>query len=250
MLIGIISPSSMRSAWVLFELGARWGAGKTLAPVLAPGSPSDLLQGPLAELNALSCSNPAQLHELVRDIGRHLGIAPNSPDSYQDQMDAFASMQTQKSENLDRATGMEGLSSSDLVILFRQSLLERLRAEGELTLSLRREAETANLPPSALKAEIHKLAAESVAAGSRGQHRTSPRRARPRRGSARKRRRPHVGNQRMRELDAAEEGETVRMDRNGRPGADIVPVKAAMPAWKKPSWRLSGQSEPRRRGPG
>jgi len=35
-------------------------------------------------------------------------------------------------------------------------------------------------------------------------------------------------------LDAVEGGETVRVYRNGRPVADIVPVKAAMPAWKKP----------------
>ena len=35
-------------------------------------------------------------------------------------------------------------------------------------------------------------------------------------------------------FDAVEKGETVRVYRNGRPVADIVPVKAAMPAWKKP----------------
>ncbi len=36
-------------------------------------------------------------------------------------------------------------------------------------------------------------------------------------------------------FDAVEEGETVRVYRNGRPVADIVPVKATVPAWKKPS---------------
>jgi prevent-host-death family protein len=35
-------------------------------------------------------------------------------------------------------------------------------------------------------------------------------------------------------FDAVEEGETVRVYRNGRPVADIVPIKASMPAWKKP----------------
>jgi len=35
-------------------------------------------------------------------------------------------------------------------------------------------------------------------------------------------------------FEAVEEGETVRVYRNGRPVADIVPVKMAMPAWKKP----------------
>jgi prevent-host-death family protein len=35
-------------------------------------------------------------------------------------------------------------------------------------------------------------------------------------------------------FDAVEEGETVRVYRNGRPVADIVPIKTATPAWKKP----------------
>ena len=35
-------------------------------------------------------------------------------------------------------------------------------------------------------------------------------------------------------FDAVEEGETVRVYRNGRPVADIVPIKTVIPAWKKP----------------
>jgi prevent-host-death family protein len=35
-------------------------------------------------------------------------------------------------------------------------------------------------------------------------------------------------------FDAVEAGETVRVYRNGRPVADIVPVNAAIPAWKRP----------------
>ncbi len=41
-------------------------------------------------------------------------------------------------------------------------------------------------------------------------------------------------------FDFVEGGETVRVYRNGRPVADIVPVKAGIPAWKKaPQTRLS-----------
>ncbi|MDH3233824.1 MAG: toll/interleukin-1 receptor domain-containing protein, partial [Alphaproteobacteria bacterium] len=41
--VGLVTEAGMASAYVLFELGARWGAKKQLIPLLAPGvSPSIL----------------------------------------------------------------------------------------------------------------------------------------------------------------------------------------------------------------
>jgi prevent-host-death family protein len=41
-------------------------------------------------------------------------------------------------------------------------------------------------------------------------------------------------------FDAVEQGETVRVYRKGRPVADVVPVAAAVPAWKNlPGKKLS-----------
>src|SRR3954471_20949572 len=56
-LIGLISRSSINSAYVIFELGARWGSGKPMFPVLAPGFDPGSLEGPLRGINALSCNS-------------------------------------------------------------------------------------------------------------------------------------------------------------------------------------------------
>jgi hypothetical protein len=73
-LVGLISHHSFDSAYVLFELGARWGKNTFMAPVLAPGVSASILKGPLSALNALSCDSTSQIHQLVYDIASQLTI--------------------------------------------------------------------------------------------------------------------------------------------------------------------------------
>jgi hypothetical protein len=73
-LIGVITPASMDSAYVLFELGARWGQKLPLIPMLGNGATASYLRGPLAGLNALSCDDSAQIHQMIEDLARKLGV--------------------------------------------------------------------------------------------------------------------------------------------------------------------------------
>jgi TIR domain len=79
--IGLITPSSLASAFVMFELGARWGANNFLAPLLAGVRPSEL-SGPLSLLNALLSDNEAQLHQLLKDVSIRLGKPLQDTASY------------------------------------------------------------------------------------------------------------------------------------------------------------------------
>ncbi len=90
-LIGLISDASIESAYVLFELGARWGTDQPLIPLLAPGMAASGLRGPLQGLNALSCAITSQLYQFVTDVGRILAISPEPPASYQRYIEKVAS---------------------------------------------------------------------------------------------------------------------------------------------------------------
>jgi hypothetical protein len=95
--LGIITRSSIESTYVLFELGARWGAELHLAPVLVSSRDKGLLLGPLAQLNALACDIPAQVHQLVDDVASHLGASLGRASSYQEHVDALVEIARKRS---------------------------------------------------------------------------------------------------------------------------------------------------------
>ena len=90
--VGIVSPNSLHSTYVSFEFGARWGAGKTLIPLLAPGVDATILQGPLGALNAFSSSSAGQLHQLVGEVAAALGVTPYAAAAYQREVDRLCQL--------------------------------------------------------------------------------------------------------------------------------------------------------------
>lgn len=90
--VGIISEASLQSAYVVFELGARWGSGKHFAPLLAPGLDLSALKGPLHGINALRSDSLAQLHQLVDDISDVLNLPTESTASYQAKIERILSL--------------------------------------------------------------------------------------------------------------------------------------------------------------
>lgn len=97
--IGLITPASLQSTYVLFELGARWGARRHLAPVLAAGFDAASLRAPLTSLNSLSCDIPAQVYQLVSDIASSIGRTAASPSAYQKYVNALVEFSRQRAEH-------------------------------------------------------------------------------------------------------------------------------------------------------
>lgn len=70
--IALLTTNSLNSPYVLFELGARWGARRALYPILAGGATPAHLNAPLSGLNALSASVPDQVRQLVENASEAL----------------------------------------------------------------------------------------------------------------------------------------------------------------------------------
>lgn len=86
--IALLTPNSLSSPYVLFELGARWGARRPLFPVLAGSATPTHLPAPLNTLNALSASVPDQVRQLVEDASAALSERLEPISSFSAEVDA------------------------------------------------------------------------------------------------------------------------------------------------------------------
>lgn len=80
--IGLITPNSLKSSYVLFELGARWGAKRQLIPLLSKGFDASDLVAPLKDYNALDCGSRGQMLQLVNELGQFLNREEEKPSLY------------------------------------------------------------------------------------------------------------------------------------------------------------------------
>jgi hypothetical protein len=87
--IGLITPESVKSTYVLFELGARWGAGadRNLIPVLASGADYSFLHDPLKNRNPVRCELQAEVRDLIDSVASVLNVTPDKQSAYQKWVD-------------------------------------------------------------------------------------------------------------------------------------------------------------------
>ncbi len=66
--LGILTPDTKASSYVLFELGASWGRGGITFPLLARGASLADVPAPIGDLHTLSLADEAECHQLVDDL--------------------------------------------------------------------------------------------------------------------------------------------------------------------------------------
>jgi hypothetical protein len=77
--VGLLTPGAIDSGWVLFELGAAWGAKKNLVPLLAGKLAFRDLPGPLAGHHAIRLDDINGLTQALDEIAVRLGIEKRKP---------------------------------------------------------------------------------------------------------------------------------------------------------------------------
>ena len=73
-LIGLLTQHGLASDWVLFELGAAWGKGKKIIPILGPGLKVEDLPGPLKNYKPVSIESKFSFNAMIRALSKRLEI--------------------------------------------------------------------------------------------------------------------------------------------------------------------------------
>jgi hypothetical protein len=66
--LGILTPDTKESSYVLMELGASWGQKKRCFPLLAKGAKRADIASPISDLHFLQLSDGKQCHKLIDDL--------------------------------------------------------------------------------------------------------------------------------------------------------------------------------------
>lgn len=81
--LAILSEDSLRSSYVQFEFGARWGVGLNIYPVIIGSIKSEKIPGPLRQINAKSMSKRIDVINLIEDISEVTGLKPKPITKYE-----------------------------------------------------------------------------------------------------------------------------------------------------------------------
>jgi DNA-binding MarR family transcriptional regulator len=80
-LVAVVTPRSLESVYVLFELGARWHSGLPFIPLLAPGIGT--IPRPLDRFNGLLLNSREDVQQLISELASRLNQNPARPEAYE-----------------------------------------------------------------------------------------------------------------------------------------------------------------------
>lgn len=134
--IGVLTENSIKSTYVLFELGARWGLNKLMKPLVCEPSMENIVKGPLSGLHCLNGSESTEIIQLVKECASILKIEANTTDLYLEEVDKFTSLSKKEAKNsgmsnpTENQEGMETNHSSNFNLSeIRERVLKKAMEE-------------------------------------------------------------------------------------------------------------------------
>ncbi|MDJ0718147.1 MAG: GUN4 domain-containing protein [Prochloraceae cyanobacterium] len=180
--IALITTDSLKSTWVLFELGSSWAMGKLLIPILGPGVKYNELPGPLKNYHVVQIEEKNAsylLREAINQIANNLEVtqkrATGRTDAKRDEfVDKLLAWQPQhnddKSVSPDQLKSIETSYKNKIQQLTEQLKQKELSATQELNelkdelkkqeksnYDLRQERDSYNSQIKQLKEQIKQL---------------------------------------------------------------------------------------------
>ncbi len=105
--VGVVSPNSLRSTYVVCELGARWGQGKHMFALLSSPEIRKRLLGPLVS-NNLVLSVRTDVQQLIRELAELLNCETERPDAYDADLQRVIDAAVKISASTDEESPQEG----------------------------------------------------------------------------------------------------------------------------------------------
>jgi hypothetical protein len=87
--VALLSPGSLASIYLIFELGARWGAKGHIVPLMIRGVVPQMVRSQIPVIHAVPGVSEEELHRLVDTLAAQLKVRPQGPSVYTEAMRAF-----------------------------------------------------------------------------------------------------------------------------------------------------------------
>ena len=87
--VALLSPTSIKSVYVLFELGARWGANRHLAPIMVAGLDPSFLKAPLNAIHAARGTSESDMLQLFEEMALRLSVTAENASTYMRALQRF-----------------------------------------------------------------------------------------------------------------------------------------------------------------
>ena len=120
--LGLLTPSSLDSTYVMFELGARWGVEKYWCLIKARGAQVGDLKGPLTAYHVPDASSEEDLAQMIDDLAKELAAVPQNFAAFQTKIRTVVTLaKLASSPSSNEPTTDEGkptFDATDIVTVF------------------------------------------------------------------------------------------------------------------------------------